>query len=328
MLVYPSKSAADRDYLSKWFTKGKHLVITDTWVNENSIDSVAEFIKEVDHVIFDFSHNPWNFDNFVLPQLPVPHTILANDHRFFYQSSPNVCWFPVFFYIWNQKNPLWYQTIDFELKTTVKNIDISCLNATPSLHRMIFYHQIKNLVLTNKILFSFGRIQYAKKSPSWNLLQQEERQWIEKNHPIATEYESRYRYDVGISHEAYQHTALNIVTETTMNIGFLSEKICKPLASDQFFLVLAKDCTIKFLSNVGFDTFNDVIDHRRYDGIKDMRDRIQAIAEYVNEIADKKCTDLYATYRDRLEKNRKWLFGQEFENIITHQIAHISQNWR
>lgn len=328
MIVYPSAPTADRGYLSKWFAKGKHLVITDNWVNANSLDSVADFVKGVDHVIFDFSHNPWNFDNFVPPQLPVPYTVLANDHKFFYQSLPNVCWFPVFFYIWNQKNPLFYKEVDFELRSSSKHLDISCLNAMPHLHRMIFYHQIKNLVSQNKILFTFRHIQYAKKSSDWNLLQQEEREWIEKTHLIANEYKFRYKNDVGISHEAYQHTALNIVTETTTATGFLSEKICKPLASDQFFLVLAKDCTIKCLSNLGFDTFNDVIDHQRYDRILDMRDRIQAISDYVNEIADKKWTDLYAVYCDRLEKNRKWLFGQEFENIITYQISHAGQNWR
>jgi hypothetical protein len=328
MLVYPDNSPCDRDYLSRWFINGNHLIITDTWINENNINDISRYLKEIDNIIYDFTHNPFEFDNFILPSFDKPYTILINDFRFFYQHHPGVCWFPVFFYLWNQKNPLFYQTVDFELKTDSKNLGISCLNNMPSLHRMIFYHHIRDLLAQNKMLFTFKRIEYAGTSQDWNLLNNQERDWIAKNHTMATHDEQRYHNDVGISHSAYQDYALNVVTETTMDTGFLSEKICKPLASDQFFLVLASDQTIKFLSNIGFDTFVDLLDHKKYDNVKDMRDRIKIVTEYLVSIIDQNWSRLNQDYSQRLKKNRKWLFSREFENIITFQIVQSSQNWR
>ena len=59
---------------------------------------------------------------------------------------------------------------------------------------------------------------------------------------------------------------LQVVNESRPELpAFVSEKIFKPLRGGQLFLVHGSTGTVEYLRQLGFDTFDDYIDHNRYD---------------------------------------------------------------
>ncbi len=57
--------------------------------------------------------------------------------------------------------------------------------------------------------------------------------------------------DHTVSHDAYTNTECNIVTESTVDIEFTSEKLWKPIASGQFCHVVVRAGTIARLKDLG-----------------------------------------------------------------------------
>jgi hypothetical protein len=82
----------------------------------------------------------------------------------------------------------------------------------------------------------------------------------------------------------YAKTGFSLVSESTVNgPRFISEKIFKPLAFQHAFVVHGTAGILKFLHELGFETFNHVIDES-YDEIVDPTDRLNAIIVLLEEL--------------------------------------------
>jgi hypothetical protein len=78
------------------------------------------------------------------------------------------------------------------------------------------------------------------------------------------------------------------VTETSALISFTSEKIWKPIASGQLFLVVGSPGTCAWLRKLGFYTFDD-----EYDIEQNFASRLNLIADVVA----RRATDTQAWYQ-------------------------------
>jgi hypothetical protein len=110
--------------------------------------------------------------------------------------------------------------------------------------------------------------------------------------------------------ELYQDTYISIVTETSFseyeNI-FVSEKIWKPIANLQPFLLLGNHRTLEYLKNLGFKTFHPFIDES-YDNEIDPKLRIKMIFNEItklNSLSIDEIHDWYYSITDILLHNQK-----------------------
>ena len=129
---------------------------------------------------------------------------------------------------------------------------------------------------------------------------------------LKTSLPKRCANDLNFNHYAYTNSYINLVTETHVSLGehFFTEKVYKPLAVGQFFILIAPPGSIAVLKSMGFDTFDDIIDHSRYDYISDWRERIDAIHELLDELYFLNWEELYnRTYKRRMANIKLFYSG-------------------
>ena len=110
----------------------------------------------------------------------------------------------------------------------------------------------------------------------------------------------------------YSETYINLVTETFFGRNvFLSEKIFKPLANLQPFIVLGDYGTLKELKRLGFKTFESFIDES-YDLEIDPKVRIKKIEKEIEKLKNKSIKEIHEWYysiKDILLHNQKHMYS-------------------
>lgn len=93
---------------------------------------------------------------------------------------------------------------------------------------------------------------------------------------------------------------LQVVNESRPELSaFVSEKIFKPLRAGQLFLVHGSPGTINHLRQLGFDVFDDHIDHNRYDNEPNWQKRADLMLAVLDDIHNNIENIYYATTERR-----------------------------
>jgi hypothetical protein len=149
-------------------------------------------------------------------------------------------------------------------------------------------------------------------------------QCIDRKSPF---YQATSEYNLCSQIHDYQDSYLNLVTESRLeNIGFLTEKIYKPIRAGQLFLVQGPPGAVNHLRTIGFDTFDDYIDHS-YDTVEDWIQRTNGVHKELQRIYNNIPNIFFATH-SRRQKNLQIL--QYFENnntwdkLVNHKISQFA----
>jgi hypothetical protein len=130
----------------------------------------------------------------------------------------------------------------------------------------------------------------------------------------------------------YNSTSIEVVLETLFDDSRwqLTEKVFRPIACGQPFILAATSGSLRYLRSYGFQTFAPWIDET-YDDIEDSNDRLKAILAEMNRISNLDAfekTQLLQSCNAIAEYNKKYFFSQSFlhtllselkQNIITAQ---------
>jgi len=165
----------------------------------------------------------------------------------------------------------------------------SCLNRNPSFHRLILYTKIKQRGLLDQFIYSFydrcpyqgHKVTAQRYRGLSDFIGEGEANLCLKNlqdFPLSWAGETLGNNDHTINHPAYQDTWCNIVTETSAVISFTSEKIWKPIAAGQLFLVAGAPNTTAWLRNLGFHIFDDY-----YDGKISLSSRFDLLVDVIEQ---------------------------------------------
>lgn len=138
--------------------------------------------------------------------------------------------------------------------------------------------------------------------------------------------------DAIVDGSAYRDTYFSLVTETVFNYphSFRTEKIWKPIAVGHPFIAVANAGFYRDLHNMGFRTFEHVIDET-FDLIDNNQDRIERITQVVEDLCQQdldaflaECYNVckynqehYAEYRHRVPRE----FPEQFQKFI-EQYSH------
>ena len=97
---------------------------------------------------------------------------------------------------------------------------------------------------------------------------------------LGNSYIQTFNIDQGMS------SYLQIVSESVPELmdRFVSEKIWKPIRLGQLFLVQGNPGTVEYLRQLGFDVFDDYIDHSRYDNEPNWQKRTQLMVSVLDDI--------------------------------------------
>ncbi len=112
-------------------------------------------------------------------------------------------------------------------------------------------------------------------------------------------------------HDLYQNSNIHIVTETSFDELFLSEKILRPIFMYQPFIVLGPKGILKQLRSHGFKTFGEFWDES-YDDIDDPKLRYEKVLEIILKIKDMDILDVNDLY-------------SKARSVVVHNHQHISK---
>jgi hypothetical protein len=260
---------------------------------------------------------------------------LTCDFTYWYKTDPEIIYCPY-----------WFMTVyplyNFKPKTA-RRFKFSCLNRELKPHRLMnFCLFMESEYLADSCISFWGRAMYA------NLTEEEHRAnlyrmlkkcndseldniFAKVEHLIPYKpYEPEYAggNDHGMSHLAYTDTYINLVTETSCDFidlyvhcdaPILTEKTIKPLMCRQMFLMCAQTGAVQFMRDLGFDMFDDVIDHS-YDKVEGFVPKTYAIHQELQRLSKLDLAKIFEQNSNRLEHNYLRLFRPEFKSLITKQM--------
>ena len=123
----------------------------------------------------------------------------------------------------------------------------------------------------------------------------------------------------------YENTDIEVVLETLFDDSriHLTEKILRPIACGQPFILAATGGSLDYLQNYGFKTYGSVW-NETYDTIADPAQRLLAIATLMKEIAnwdsDTRNKKL-AQAQEIADYNKKYFFSKEFVDLVTSELT-------
>jgi hypothetical protein len=122
----------------------------------------------------------------------------------------------------------------------------------------------------------------------------------------------------------YQQTNIEVVLETLFDDQRLqlTEKVLRPIACGQPFMLAATHGSLEYLRSYGFETFSPWIDET-YDTIENPVDRLEAIVQEMRRIAslgaDEK-TSMYAGIREIAARNKQLFFSAQWQQSIIDEF--------
>ena len=119
-----------------------------------------------------------------------------------------------------------------------------------------------------------------------------------------------------IKPEPYIDTYFSLVTETVFsgNNSFRTEKIWKPIIMGHPWIAVANRGFYQDLHNMGFRTFDDVIDER-FDLIDNPQDRIERISAVVNSLCSMDLTQFMLQCKDTCIYNQQVLLDYQTHHV-------------
>jgi len=194
-----------------------------------------------------------------------------------------------------------FKNTNFNFDHSNKKYDFLYLNKFPRLHRVKLFNNLKkNNILENSLVSFLGLEEPVTLSKEYEL------PWVDyKFYP-------RYGHDSDMYEKPYNHSKINIVSETTIDDEevFLTEKIWKPIIAQQIFVVHGRQNYLKNLRELGFKTFNGIIDES-YDEEGDPEKRINKIVDLCKWLKTQDWKVLYEKTKDIREHNAYYFFKKE-----------------
>jgi hypothetical protein len=123
--------------------------------------------------------------------------------------------------------------------------------------------------------------------------------------------------------EDYCQTRFEVVLETLFDDRrqHLTEKIFRPIACGQPFILASTPGALSYLRSYGFKTFGDYIDES-YDNVADPVERLHAILSTMKSIAMQSHEEkelLSSQLQNVVEFNRNWFFSREFVTLVVNE---------
>jgi hypothetical protein len=123
--------------------------------------------------------------------------------------------------------------------------------------------------------------------------------------------------DISVNRPVYNACAVNLVTETSFDMPWFSEKICKPFVANQIPIIVGPLGINAYLKSTGLDMFDDLVPWHTWDHVFDLSTKIKLIAQFVEQWL--LSGTMLLDYRDRIERinyNKSYFHSQEFRDKV------------
>jgi hypothetical protein len=122
----------------------------------------------------------------------------------------------------------------------------------------------------------------------------------------------------------YNQTAYSLVCETNCDndLVFFTEKTVKPILARRLFVMVACRYSLAMLRDLGFRTFNTIIDES-YDEIEHYPDRQLAAMEQLRWLCNQPQEKILAQCRDIVDHNFNLMMGKDWYREFSGTLSHV-----
>lgn len=267
-------------------------------------------------------------------------TYFLNGHLNFHLKNAKISkwfsWFESTVNFYKQNNFLLEQLRPFDVKP--KYFDILLGQKRP--HRTCIYDEIINQKLVDDCILTYLKTlhkTFQERDNSewiWETQGLEIPDWPMRHTILKVKY---YEQLISLSQiiplEIYNQTAYSLVAETwgTDNrFTFNTEKIVKPILAERLFLVASNQYYLRNLRNLGFKTFDNVIDES-YDDEPDYEIRCAMIVDQIKYLVLQPQQQIFDKILPIVKHNKQVMldtdwhgdFTREFQSVL---LEHAEQN--
>ena len=324
----------------------------EQWLAE--MDIIISFVKQhnIKLIIMDASGDPvdidYNHRGYSSSYREQMHMldkhcrtiIITDDWNYWYKPNDDIRYFSQGLWHQSQRNIHKY----FDYKNTVydttidKTKPLMCLNRNLEWHRIYLLYLLHDKAWFKDIDYSFMLELDDTLVPSDSNLDKpsftiEEIKTLESiKLPINLKDETTNNVPVmymegssSVDNPAYRDNAINLVTETSASEypGIaLTEKTAKPIMAYQIPVLVAPRGSEKYLEDNGIDMFSDYVPWKKWNNIKDDKDRVAYIAKWIDQIMQNP-KEILAEHRkvhQRLQTNKRQFHSEEFGNSLIEQL--------
>jgi hypothetical protein len=185
-------------------------------------------------------------------------------------------------------------------------------NVTKMLRNEIKNQNFDNLFINLNHRSHYHRCLLMDEMAKRNLLQYGNYSWIIPNYEFNFEYwkQKKVTYDsfpftncedVHFTMN-YENPLVNIVTETTTDLFYMSEKTFKPILINQIFLLLGSKNQNINLKKYGFELYDEIFDYD-FDSKIDIKDRIDGLLDNIDRIKNQNYNLIYKELKPKIKRN-------------------------
>lgn len=210
----------------------------------------------------------------------------------------------------------------------VKEFQFDILLGCTRPHREVVYNFINEHQLDKQSIMTYYRFSHLPLNDNPHFIQEEGIEFVDNiTHSVGM---VRYMDDmVNISKiipiNIYNQTAYSVVTETNAENDFVfhTEKIVKPILAKRLFIVIASYNYLQNLRNLGFKTFDSIIDES-YDSVQDNELRYKMACEQILKLSQLPQQEVLDKIKPIVEHNcnlilaTDWLgqFHKDLTNVL------------
>jgi len=237
-------------------------------------------------ILFDLHGWPVAPDN--LEQAPVKTIVLSYDFTLYQKSTKCNFYYPNWLFFVQHKPIGQHIVPSYPLSCAGRNFN----NGRAG--KIYNYQKLKQQKYFNRILFTCwknGDLEYfsipteSQDPEFFQELEQfvsEYNTWPSVNDTNLSLINSMGALDIDI----YTKSLFHLVAESRVIEPLLSEKTFKCLYVQQIPIFCAAAGTVSHLRDLGFDMFDDIVDHSKYDSITDWKQRIVAMHAVIDTVID------------------------------------------
>jgi glutaredoxin len=261
--------------------------------------------SNVDLVLFNLSDHPYeNDDNMIawnrnLSQITKPYIELKSNFK-------NTDYYPyhLFYSAYHAK----FDTVDFD---STRQYTISYINRSTRFTRIYLLLKLLEKSYDDIKINWFKLSDSNQPIPDSTVLAEQigknlADEFFDIEHTFP-DYLPKSEYQLCSDISDFTSSYLNIVTEARCDdIGYLTEKTYKPIRAGQLFLMQGPPGTVSYLRSIGFDTFDDLLDHDKYDHEPNWQKRTDLMLSVLDR-AYSHIEDYFLSTASRRLKNKEWL---------------------
>lgn len=115
---------------------------------------------------------------------------------------------------------------------------------------------------------------------------------------------------------------IQLISESTPNYFFLTEKTVKPLLHGQLFLVAGSVGFHKKLENLGFKLYDEIIDYS-FDSLISYEDRVKGIIKNLQNLKNSNWNETYKKLEEKIKFNQQHLYDFAFSKDSNKELFEL-----